>query len=780
MAEFWSGVLAFFDSPKFVASIAKLNGNSVAEAEAFTSYGGWQQSPADLKVIGDRAWAQGINRFVYHTYVHQPWETKPGLTLGAFGIDFNRHNTWWEQGKAYLDYVARAQFLLQQGQTVADVLVFVGESSPNDTFLVPGIHELGFDYDLIGYNKLAGLTVKDGKVCTPTGDTYSIFMLPETTWMRPETLRILGALAKAGATITGPKPNQSPSLQGFPTCDEQLAEMADALWDTGLIKTTSVLEMLKQGTRTPDFKVERGSDENLDWIHRRANETELYFMANAQQNSRVETCRFRVSGKQPELWNAETGEVVDAAVWQDNGDGTTTVRVPLESEGSVFVLFRKPFIESDSLITVAMELKRPAPTPLPDLNIIKAEYGTFLQAGVVDVKDYVVQKVKNGTLRVEARNKVICETDPAPGYHKELRVEYQIGDQLGFKYAKERELLEIDAKGKGELIILKALFGKFELGVQGVPAVYPIHDVTKKIESLVNAGQYEIAVNDELVEGNTVEGDRNALRLVYSSGEEQVERTVPAGKAVKLQLPLPEPTLSQQDGSIHWKTPYPGMLTCKMASGRTKTVDVKSVPESITLKGSWDVAFPPNLGAPEKATFQKLTSWTTSPNEGIRYFSGTATYKKHFSVPAAWVQSGHSLELDLGRVHVIAEVIVNGQHLGVLWKAPFRINLDGQVKAGENNLEVRVTNLWPNRMIGDEQLPQDVKRQGPHVKQWPDWLLNGTERPTDRIAFQGHKHWDKDSALKPSGLFGPVVIRPYVQVDVQAHRHTVNERINGF
>ena len=94
------------------------------------------------------------------------------MTLGPFGIDFNRLNTWWEQGKAFLDYIGRGQFLLQQGKSFADVLVFTGESSPNDGLLMPEIKALGYDYDLIGTNKIGLLTVKDGLICTPLGGKY--------------------------------------------------------------------------------------------------------------------------------------------------------------------------------------------------------------------------------------------------------------------------------------------------------------------------------------------------------------------------------------------------------------------------------------------------------------------------------------------------------------------------------------------------------------------------------------------------------------------------------
>ncbi len=125
------------------------------------------------------------------------------------------------------------------------------------------------------------------------------------------------------------------------------------------------------------------------------------------------------------------------------------------------------------------------------------------------------------------------------------------------------------------------------------------------------------------------------------------------------------------------------------------------------------------------------------------------------------------MELDLGSVRVIAEVIVNGKNLGVLWKAPFRVNLDSFVNEGVNNLEVKITNLWPNRLIVDEQLSEDYERKDKNIKKWPDWLLNHTKRPSDRVTFATYKHWDKDSQLQSSGMLGPVTIRPYVSMQLK-------------
>jgi (4-O-methyl)-D-glucuronate---lignin esterase len=114
----------------------------------------------------------------------------------------------------------------------------------------------------------------------------------------------------------------------------------------------------------------------------------------------------------------------------------------------------------------------------------------------------------------------------------------------------------------------------------------------------------------------------------------------------------------------------------------------------------------------------------------------------------------------LGKVAVIAQVAVNGRDLGVLWKAPFRLNVTSALRKGDNLLEVRVTNLWVNRMIGDEQLPEDSDRApNGQLKSWPKWLLEGKPSPTGRHTFATYRVWRKDSPLQESGLLGPVTLR---------------------
>jgi hypothetical protein len=184
-----------------------------------------------------------------------------------------------------------------------------------------------------------------------------------------------------------------------------------------------------------------------------------------------------------------------------------------------------------------------------------------------------------------------------------------------------------------------------------------------------------------------------------------------------------------------------------------------------TLTGPWQVSFPPKLGAPASAIFSELGSWTKHSDAGVRFFSGTATYTKEFELPANIPDADRELSLDLGQVSVIAEVELNGENLGILWKPPFRVRVDGVAKAGTNHLVVKVTNLWRNRLIGDAALPDnDIEWKGKSTfffpAKWPDWLLQGQPRPSGRIAFCSRKDvYTADDPLLESGLLGPVILQ---------------------
>ena len=178
------------------------------------------------------------------------------------------------------------------------------------------------------------------------------------------------------------------------------------------------------------------------------------------------------------------------------------------------------------------------------------------------------------------------------------------------------------------------------------------------------------------------------------------------------------------------------------------------------LNGPWQVSFDTAWGGPASAQFDPLVSWPERPEPGIKHYSGTAVYSQEFDRPSG----GQRLFLDLGRVAVIAEVRLNGQRLGIAWKPPYRVELTPALQPGRNKLEVRVANLWPNRLIGDEQLPPDCEwrprtSQGAAIAQWPEWLLQGKPSPAGRLTFAAWQHFTKDSPLLESGLLGPVTLQ---------------------
>lgn len=175
------------------------------------------------------------------------------------------------------------------------------------------------------------------------------------------------------------------------------------------------------------------------------------------------------------------------------------------------------------------------------------------------------------------------------------------------------------------------------------------------------------------------------------------------------------------------------------------------------IAGGWTVEFDPQWGGPAGAVrFEKLEDWTARPEEGIRYYSGTAKYATTFAAPAA---GGGRVLLDLGRVCEFAQVRVNGRDCGTQWKRPFRFDITEALRPGENRLEVLVTNLWPNRMIGDERLPEDAEWVKNRLARWPDWVLEGRKSPAKRYTFTHIRLYTKDSPLLRSGLLGPVRLR---------------------
>jgi hypothetical protein len=231
--------------------------------------------------------------------------------------------------------------------------------------------------------------------------------------------------------------------------------------------------------------------------------------------------------------------------------------------------------------------------------------------------------------------------------------------------------------------------------------------------------------------------------------------------------------LAYQNGQAHTRLNEPGSYELISQSGKSTIVKHDDPVEKIMLNEDWTIRFQANRGAPAQAHFDKLFSWSEHSETGIKYFSGKAIYSKTFQLNQKQLSSGKRIFLDLGRVKNVATVIVNQKEVRVMWKPPFTLDITDFCEEGNNMLEVEVTNLWPNRIIGDKSEPDDCvwgpvrefeyakpnPKIGRNLQLVPDWVKNHTERPSkNRITFctMDYSFFEKNTPLLPSGLIGPV------------------------
>jgi hypothetical protein len=226
--------------------------------------------------------------------------------------------------------------------------------------------------------------------------------------------------------------------------------------------------------------------------------------------------------------------------------------------------------------------------------------------------------------------------------------------------------------------------------------------------------------------------------------------------------PLPEfmKRNGQTSISLQFEAWQSFFIVFKNDSNKTTSKEKTNFPSVrpvTTLTGSWAVSFDTVWGGPRNIIFDTLTDWKVRPEQGIKYYSGTATYKKTFGAGEIDTKD-QRLYLDLGVVKNLARVKLNGKDLGVVWTAPWRVAIPDVLKKKGNLLEIEVANLWANRLIGDEALPDD----GIKDEKWPEWLVKGEARTSGRFTFSTFKHYQQNAPLLPSGLLGPVTIQQYI------------------
>ena len=344
---------------KGISSAAHIYNQTYVEAESFTSLSVWQEGLAELKPLADRAFCEGLNRIVYHTYPHTPPEGgSPGWVYN-FGTLMYPHRAWWPLSGAFHNYLARTSYLLQQGNFVGDVAYYYGDKAPNFVKGKKIESSLGFGYDYDKINSdiiLNRLNVVDGKFVLPHGQTYEVLVLPHEETIKPEVLQKLEEFVKAGGTVIGKKPSKSYRLHNHQDRDQQVIALADKLWSNcdsiniqehpygkgKIVWGKTIRQTLLENGIEPDFSFmsfNRGKD-SVDYIHRKTLTEDIYFIRNIEKRAIDIDARFRIFGKQPEIWNPETGEITKQIIFNSTEDGVN-LPLHLEAEGSIFVVFKK-------------------------------------------------------------------------------------------------------------------------------------------------------------------------------------------------------------------------------------------------------------------------------------------------------------------------------------------------------------------------------------------------------------------------------------------------------
>lgn len=786
MGEFWvrGGAAAY--SVKLAATVAHVYGKNFVGAESFTgrpAQSRWLEHPYAMKALGDEMYTLGLNHFIFHRYAQQPHPTaRPGMTMGPWGFHFDRTNTWFEVAKPWLTYAARCQHMLKRGHFVADILFLTDENSPVQVPVhveepiaatlsgarpkLPMPVPEGHDYDVCDAGVLfERAKVVNGHIVLPDGIAYRVLVMPDDRRITRALMARLREMVDAGMWLIGAPPRASHGLDGYPGSDAEVRRIEGEMWGDldgkarqerafgqgRIFWGRSLREVLDSAKTVADVQLApRNPDAAIRWIHRRDGDADIYFIANGRRRAEEVTCTFRIEGKRPEIWDAETGATMPAPGY-DMAGGRTRVPLRFDASGSCFVVFREPTSRTSMPAIASSTPATPATLPSgtftltgwikpeTDLWTISPEIASDDQSPAVATAR-ATALARGGSMERLGVTGASFLVDPPPG------------DQL---YGRGHATAALSA-GRNGLIL-------YEHDSAGYP---PVLAVPTPIAGWTHlALVYDRNTPSLFLNGQRVGTGKRSAKTVHAGSEVGMARVryfegdvagmellptalTPEAIASRANAALPDP-----DGPPPVEATANGLLMWNEG-------------ETTDIAGRWQVAFPDNLGAPREVTLERLASLHRHPEEGVRYFSGTATWRTRFTVPRGSVGRDRRLFLDLGRVEVIAAVRVNGKQLATLWKPPFRLDITDSVRAGDNRLEVEVTNLWPNRLIGDEQLPPEYNYVTTAfgatggIDAIPDWFRDGKPKPPGgRVTFTTWKHYARDSPLLESGLLGPVRLR---------------------
>jgi hypothetical protein len=346
-------------------------------SEAYTGFAHYSESPYELKPFGDRAFCSGISQMILHSYVHQPNDRKPGMTLGQFASHFNRNNLYWQFISGWFDYQARIQYVLQKGTASPDVLYFLGDQLPqsfvqnSSTTLPPGYQLNACNYDILS----SRVRVADGKLKLNDAGDYAVLSLPDDPCMNYETLQLIGNLIEQGAIVYGPRPLYTLSREDLTENKDAFQKLADKIWGNADCKKVTMInygkgkvfwgipleEAFNQIGLKPDFSTNQPENNTFQFIHKKMDNMEVYFVANQLDTTVNRECLFRSDGKIPEIWDPETGKIVKPSIFSIE-DGIIRLPFCFKPFQSVLFVFKRGE-PSDYITSVTENGSRIFPAP---------------------------------------------------------------------------------------------------------------------------------------------------------------------------------------------------------------------------------------------------------------------------------------------------------------------------------------------------------------------------------------------------------------------------------
>ena len=807
MCEFWSKGMGFNTAYSCLeaVSVAHTMGRPVVGAEAFTASAEyWRQYPGSMKAQGDWALAFGINCFKFHTYQHQPSLTdKPGMTMcGYYGVNWHRNQTWWPMVDSYHRYLTRCQMMLRAGRPVSDILYLLPEGAPmvfqppKDAFMDGDFPDRkGYSFDGCSPEVfMSRAKFVDGKIDFEGGATYSVLVLPKVDAMTPALMKKILECAEAGVRIVGGVPRKSPSLSGYPKCDEDVATLAEHIanvrsrangrdarparpWASGTLAPTVAdiaLDELEHSAKWIWSVGERDvmkQPNGSRWFKKTFTIDDVSQVDGAAVVITVDNAyRLYVNGKCVgdgidfhDIGQYDVKEMLKSGnnvleVLADNWDDTPNPAGLIAACAIKYAAGRSETVITDATWTYTRNRDR-----LDEKDAPVQEFGGYsMGPWRLRPQPRALYESYASTAKLLSTAGLLSPDFETTGdlryIHRRLDGQdlYFVGNRLdtpqtatcrfrvgGVKSVEwwnplngERTALK-DWECADGVVKVELTLGPGESGFAMLRKEPPYtskrqqaYNNKKTAGDLGCDGTPRASQRQQAYNNKKTAGDLGCDGTPCMSQGQQAYNNKKTAGDLGCDG---TPCTSQRQQAYNNKMTA-GYLGCDgtpRAAKRQQAYNNKKVASGKTVEGPWKVSFDPAWGGPEsEVEFKTLEDWTKRPEWGISHYSGIATYRKMVTSKEA------PTHISLGDVANLARVKLNGKDLGSVWCWPWRVAVpEGVWKDGENLLEIEVANLWANRLIGDASLP--------------------AEKRLTRTTVNPHKPGDP---LRRSGLFGPVCL----------------------